>query len=144
MSEKTWEIDDSSFVQIAKEAADRLRQQGIERQEPPDFNAVAARWKARRAAGEGAPALRTYRFILIVQPEDGQFRASAPTLDGCEAHGATPEEARERLLQALYLRLTEMLAAGETPPSDEDAEIVSVVVPVSSEADSSKSSSPRS
>jgi len=109
----------------------RLRAEGIE--EPaPDFDAIAARWKARRAAGEEAPTLETYRFLLIVQPDDGQFRASAPTLDGCEAHGATPEEARERLLRALYARLTEMLASGETPPSDEGAEIVNVVVPVPS------------
>jgi predicted RNase H-like HicB family nuclease len=132
MSEKVYEIDDSSFVRITKEAADRLREQGIERQGPPDFDAIAAQWKARRAASEEASALGTYRFVLIVQPDDGQFRASAPTLDGCEARGATPEEARERLLKALYARLTEMLASGETPPSDEGAEIVNVVVPVPS------------
>ena len=130
MSEKVYEIDDSSFAQIAEEAADRLREQGIERQGPPDFDAVAARWKARRAAGEEGSVLRSYRFVVIVRPEDGRFRASAPTLDGCEAQGAIAEEARERLLKALYARLMEMLAAGETPPCDEGAEIVDVVVPV--------------
>jgi hypothetical protein len=32
-------------------------------------------------------------------------------------------------LKALYVRLTEMLAQGETPPSDEGAEIVNLVLP---------------
>jgi len=131
MSEKVYEIDDSSFVRIAEEAADRLREQGVEREGALDFDAVAARWKARRAVGGEGSGLRSYRFVLIVQPKDGGFRASAPALDGCEAQGATPEEARERLLKALYARLMEMLAAGETPPCDEGAEIVDVVIPVS-------------
>jgi hypothetical protein len=133
MSETTWKIDESSFVKIAEEAVERLRQQGRERQGPPDFDAVAARWKARRAAGEEPPALKTYRFIIVVRPENGQFRAYTPTLDGYEACGSTPVEARERLLKVLYVRLTEMLARGETPPSDEGAEIVTVVLPVSSQ-----------
>ncbi|MFQ5854594.1 MAG: hypothetical protein ACE5LU_02970 [Anaerolineae bacterium] len=131
MNEMTWEVDESSFVKITEEAVERLRQQGIEREAPPDFDAVAARWKARRAAGEEPHALKTYRFIIIVQPEAGQFRAYAPTLDGYEVRGSTPEEARERLLKALYVQLTEMLAEGKTPPSDEGAEIVNVVLPTS-------------
>jgi len=131
MSEKI-EIDDRSFVQITREAEERQRQQGIVREGPPDFDAVAARWKARRAADEEAGTLKTYRFIIFTQPQDGRFRACAPTLDGCEARGATPEEAREQLLKALYVRLAEMLAGGETPPSDEGAEIVNVVFPVAS------------
>lgn len=108
---------------------ERLRAQGI--QEPaPDFPAAAARWKAQREANEKAAALRTYRFVLIIQPVDGEFRASTPTLAGCEARRSTPEEARERLLQVLYTQLTEMLAGGEAPPSDEGAEVVNVVLPI--------------
>jgi len=122
-------IDDSRFRETTRELESELRRRGIERQGPPDFDAVAARWKARRAAGEEARALKTYRFVIIVHPEDGRFRAYAPTLDGCEARGATPEEAKKQLLQALYVRLIEMLGGGQTPPSDEGAEIVNVVLP---------------
>ena len=133
MTEEKWiEIDDRSFFQTTKELEAELRRRGIVREGPPDFDAVAARWKARRAADEEAGTLKTFRFIIFTQPQDGRFRACAPTLDGCEARGATPEEAREQLLKALYVRLAEMLAGGETPPSDEGAEIVNVVFPVAS------------
>lgn len=57
MSEKIWEIDDRSFVRITKEAEEKRRQQGIVREEPPDFDAVAARWRARRVAAEEAGML---------------------------------------------------------------------------------------
>lgn len=129
MRENAWVVDDSLFKETTRELEAELRKRGIERSGPPDFDAVAARWKARQAAGEEARTLKTYRFVIIVHPEDGQFRAHAPALDGCEARGATPEEAKERLLHALYLRLTEMLSGGQTPPSDEGVEIVNVVVP---------------
>jgi len=128
--EVTDRYDDRRIREKTLAYRERLQAEGIE--EPsPDFAATATRWKAQRAGSEETLPLRTYRFILIVQPEDGRFRASAPALDGCEAQGATPEEARERLLKALYARLMEMLAAGETPPCDEGAEIVDVVIPVS-------------
>lgn len=125
--------DDSLFKETTKELEVELRRRGIEREGPPDFDAVAARWKARRAVGEEPHLLRSYRFVIMVQSEDGQFRAYAPALEGCEARGDTPREARERLLQAVYIRLKEMLTDGQTPPSDEGAEIVDVVLPIPSQ-----------
>lgn len=129
MTEKAWVVDDSLFKETTRELEAELRKRSIERSGPPDFDAIAARWKARQVAGEDAYALKTYRFVIIVHPENGQFRAYAPTLSDCEARGATPEEAKGRLLKALYVRLTEMLSGGQTPPSDEGAEIVNVVLP---------------
>ncbi|MFQ5340946.1 MAG: type II toxin-antitoxin system HicB family antitoxin [Anaerolineae bacterium] len=129
--QKTDRYDDSRVRERTLKDRERLRATGVE--EPaPNLAAVAAQWKARQAAGEEAGALKPYRFVTIVQPEDGQFRAYAPTLDGCEARGSTPEEAKKQLLQALYVRLIEMLGGGQMPPSDEDAEIVNVVLPTSS------------
>ena len=128
-SEQTTDrYDDRRVRERTLKYREQLRTRGVE--EPaPNLAAVAARWKAGQAAGEEARALKTYRFVIIVHPEDGRFRAYAPILDGCEARGATPEEAKKQLLQALYVRLIEMLGGGQTPPSDEDAEIVNVVLP---------------
>ncbi len=112
--------DDSRMKERTLEYRERLRATGVE-ERAPNLAATAARWKAQHAADEEARALKAYRFIIIVQPEDGQFRAYAPTLAGCEARGVTPQEARERLLRALYVRLKQMLTDGQTPPSDEGA-----------------------
>jgi predicted RNase H-like HicB family nuclease len=44
------------------------------------------------------------------------YLASHPDLDGCFAHGATPEEASRNLLEAKRLYLETMLADGMEPP----------------------------
>ncbi len=126
-------IDDSSFKETTRNLERERSRRGVERSTPPDFAAVAAWWKARQAGDQGAASLKTYRFIVMVHAEDGQFRAYTPTLEGCEARGSTPQEAKQRLLQVLYTRLTELASHGETPPSDEGAEVVNVVFPVLSQ-----------
>lgn len=131
-SEQTTDrYDDSRMKERTLEYRERLRATGVE-ERAPNPAAVAARWKAQHAAGEEARAFKAYRFIIIVQPEDGQFRAYAPTLAGCEVRGATPEEAKKRLLKALYVRLRETVSGGQTPPSDEGAEIINVALSVPS------------
>jgi predicted RNase H-like HicB family nuclease len=41
------------------------------------------------------------RYLVVVEPAGAGFSAYAPDLPGCVATGATREEARARLLEAL-------------------------------------------
>ena len=60
MTEKTRVIDDSKFKATTRELEAEQRKKGIERSGPPDFDAVAARWEARRSAREEADVLKAY------------------------------------------------------------------------------------
>lgn len=123
-TQKVSTLDDSRLVETTKRFREKLRAQGIEEPEA-DFAAAAEGWKARREK-----EMRSYRFVVIIKPEDGQYHAYCPAVKDCHALGATPQEARAKLLDLLYAHLSALVERGEIPPSDDGfAETVNVLLP---------------
>ena len=62
----------------------------------------------------------TRRYTVIIEPdEDGVFVATVPSVPGVAEQGNHPEEALERLKEALAFHLESMEMEGEEiPPSD--------------------------
>lgn len=60
------------------------------------------------------------RYKVIIEPdEDGVFVATVPSLPGVVEQGETPDEAFERIREALAFTLDSMNEEGEQiPPSD--------------------------
>ena len=61
-----------------------------------------------------------HRFtIRFEQDEDGVFIAECIDLPGCHAHGATKDEARDQLREAIALHVEVLTERGERiPPAD--------------------------
>ena len=118
-------IDDSSLVELI-ESGKRLQQElGIKEPEP-NFEATIARWQAEQARRE----MRSYRFVIFIEPADGHFLARCPALDGLVGTGRTPEEARAVLLATLYSHLRDRTRQGWPIPTDESlTETVHVLMP---------------
>ena len=55
-----------------------------------------------------------YQFTVVIEPDDGQFHAYVLVLPGCHTFGATIEEARANIAEAIQLHVECMLADGET------------------------------
>ncbi len=45
------------------------------------------------------------RYAVVIEKAEGNFSAYVPDLPGCVATGATPEEAGQRIRQAIPLHL---------------------------------------
>lgn len=60
--------------------------------------------------------MATDQFTLIIEPDGDAFHAYVPSLPGCHTFGATVEEARANLLEAVALHIESMAADGESPP----------------------------
>jgi predicted RNase H-like HicB family nuclease len=74
--------------------------------------------------------MRSYRFVIFIEPADGHFLARCPALDGLIGTGRTPEEARTVLLATLYGYLRDLARQGQPIPTDESfAETVHVLMP---------------
>ena len=60
--------------------------------------------------------------VVIEQDEDGVFIASAPTLPGCHSQGATREEAKRNIAEAIEAYLESLEKHGDPipPPISED------------------------
>jgi len=126
MSGKTQRVsvlDDSRLVETTKRFREKFQAEGIEEPQP-DFAAAAEGWKAKREI------MRSYRFVVIIKPEDGGYHAYCPAVEDCHARGGTPQEARTKLLDLLYAHLSALVERGEIPPSDDGfAETVNVLLP---------------
>ena len=59
----------------------------------------------------------TYR-VEFEEEEDGRYCAYAPSLPGCHSWGATLEEARLNMGEALRLHIGGLLAHGDPIPSE--------------------------
>jgi predicted RNase H-like HicB family nuclease len=61
-----------------------------------------------------APPARLYTFQIVIETEADRagYTAYSPTLSGCFRRGATLEEAKERIRQAIRERVETLLAAG--------------------------------
>jgi len=54
-----------------------------------------------------------YQFTVVIEPDDGQFHAFVPALPGCHTFGATVEEAKTNVAEAIQLHVESMMADGE-------------------------------
>ena len=57
--------------------------------------------------------MRTYHFAAVIEKDEDGYFAYCPELQGCYTSGATFEEARLNLVDAIRLHLEDRLAAGE-------------------------------
>jgi predicted RNase H-like HicB family nuclease len=64
--------------------------------------------------------------VLIETDEDGVFVARCPSLPGCVSQGATREEARRNIAEAIECYLESLEKHGEPIPPSIDEEIVEV------------------
>ena len=63
-------------------------------------------------------AIRTYRVILE-SDERHTYHAYVPALPGCHTWGATLDEAKQHVKDAIELYLTDLVESGETVPEEQ-------------------------
>lgn len=67
---------------------------------------------------------------ICIEPDGDEFHAFAPDLKGCHVGGATVEEAKRNLDDALHLYLSSLLARGEPLPIGCQTEIACTTQPI--------------
>lgn len=58
--------------------------------------------------------MTNYQFTVVIEPDEGQFHAYAPSLPGCHSFGATVDEARSNIAEAIELYIEGLVEDGET------------------------------
>jgi predicted RNase H-like HicB family nuclease len=75
--------------------------------------------------------MKTYQFTVVIEPDDGAFHAFVPALPGCHTFGATIDEARANITEAMELHIESMLDDGEAVPVEgEPLFVTRITVPV--------------
>ena len=75
--------------------------------------------------------MKTYQFTVVIEPDDGAFHAYVPALPGCHTFGATIDEARANITEAMELHVESMLEDGEPVPLEGEPTFVTrISVPV--------------
>ena len=68
-----------------------------------------------------------YRFLVVIEKADGNYSAYSPDLPGCAATGATLEEAKQNMHEAIELHLQGLKEDGLfIPQSTSFAEYVAI------------------
>lgn len=63
----------------------------------------------------------TFNFTIIFEmEEDGSYHAYCPTLSGCHSYGATIEEAKKNIKEAIEAYLGSLRKDGEAIPEEKD------------------------
>lgn len=66
----------------------------------------------------------TYTYRVIIEPDEDVFHAYAPALPGCHTWGATIDEARMMIRDAIDVYVRSLVADGETVPQDAGIEVL--------------------
>ena len=74
--------------------------------------------------------MTTYRFAAVIEKDEDGYYAYCPELQGCYTSGATYEEARANLIDAVRLHLQDRLSNGEEIHPAECINLTSVEVAV--------------
>ena len=74
--------------------------------------------------------MQSYRFAAVIEKDEDGYFAFCPELQGCYTSGATFEEARANLEDAVRLHLDDLLASGEEIKSPESINLTTVEVAV--------------
>lgn len=68
-----------------------------------------------------------YRFLVVIEKADGNYSAYAPYIPGCVATGATPEETKQRMAEAIALHIQGLREGGlKVPEPSASADYISV------------------
>ena len=68
-----------------------------------------------------------YRFLVVIEKADGNYSAYSPDLPGCVATGATPEETKQRMAEAIALHIQGLREDGlAVPKPSASADYISV------------------
>lgn len=72
-----------------------------------------------------------YQFTVVIESDEDGFHAYVPSLRGCHTFGATIDEARANILEAMGLHVESMLEDGNPIPAErEPIFITRLTVPV--------------
>ncbi|OGO36993.1 MAG: hypothetical protein A2Z03_01965 [Chloroflexi bacterium RBG_16_56_8] len=61
-----------------------------------------------------------YQFTVVIEPDEEGFHAYVPALPGCHTFGATVEEARTNIIEAMELHIESMKEDGESVPVERE------------------------
>jgi predicted RNase H-like HicB family nuclease len=68
-----------------------------------------------------------YRFLVVIEKADGNYSAYSPDLPGCVATGATLEEVKQNMHEAIELHVRGLLEDNlPIPESTSSAEYITV------------------
>ena len=74
--------------------------------------------------------MRTYHFAAVIEKDEDGYFAFCPELQGCYTSGATFEEVRANIEDAIRLHLEARLASGEEIKAPESVNLTTVEVAV--------------
>ena len=75
--------------------------------------------------------METYQYTVVIEPDEDAYHAFVPALPGCHTFGATVDEARANIIEAMGLHVEGMLEDGEPIPVErEPLFITRVTIPV--------------
>jgi predicted RNase H-like HicB family nuclease len=60
----------------------------------------------------------SYKFTVVIEPDEEGFHAFVPVLPGCHSFGATVDEARANIVEAMELHIESMREDGEPVPTE--------------------------
>jgi len=73
----------------------------------------------------------TYQFTVVIEPDEGGYHAFVPALPGCHTFGATLDEARVNIAEAIGLHIEAMQVDGEPIPVEQEPLVITrLSVPV--------------
>ncbi len=73
----------------------------------------------------------SYQFTVVIEPDEEVFHAYVPALPGCHTFGATIDEARANITEAIELHVESMLQHGEAIPAEREPMFITrLTVPV--------------
>ena len=72
--------------------------------------------------------MKNYSYRIIIEPDERKtFHAYVPALPGCHTWGATFDEARKNIRDAIGVYLRSLISDGEKIPEDTGVEVVETV-----------------
>lgn len=74
--------------------------------------------------------MKQYNFSIIIEHDGNGYFASCPELQGCYSQGATYEETRENIKDAIRLHIADRVASKEEIPSEKSIGLSTVEVAV--------------
>ena len=75
--------------------------------------------------------MTTYQFTVVIEPDEEGYHAFVPALPGCHTFGATLDEARINITEAIELHIESMRADGEAIPVEREPLVITrLSVPV--------------
>ncbi len=64
--------------------------------------------------------MKSWQFTVVIEPDEDAFHAYVPALPGCHTFGATLDETRSNIAEAMELHIDSMLEAGESIPVERE------------------------